>query len=612
MNKIIDEKLKLLPSKSGVYLMKDNLGNIIYVGKAKILKNRVRQYFMKSKNHSNKVLKMVENIDDFNWIVTDSEVEALILECNLIKKYSPKYNILLKDDKTYPYIKITVNEDYPRILLSRKTDDKTAKYFGPYTSSYSVKQTIDLLRKIFEIRSCNKDLSKKIKRECLNYHIKQCSAPCVGYISQYEYREKINNVIEFLEGKSKKIISELTQKMYEHSDKLEFEKAGEVKNKLEHIDHILEKQKISVPSDASYDVIGMYEGEKYYSVNIMFIRNGKLLGSKNLYFDLNESKESTLNQVLKQFYHSMDLTPKEILLPFYTEEHELLEEFLLKVRGSKVELTVPKIGRKKELIDLAWKNAQEGLKQKISNKYANALEEMKSLLHLERTPERIEVYDISNTSGADIVGFMTVFIDGKPAKSEYRKFKIKYTEGQDDYECMYEVILRRLLRHLEEKEKLENDEIDEEKLKFYDLPDVIFVDGGMNHVKSGMRACEAADIHSISVFGLVKDNKHRTRDITSDFREYGAYKYRALFNLVSSMQDETHNEAVNYHHSVRTKTTVQSDLLNIPGVGPATRNKLLKVFKTYEDIKNADIKQLSMYVNEKIAENIYNYYHRNK
>lgn len=609
MNDIIKSKLNNLPDAPGVYIMRDNLNNIIYVGKAKILKNRVRQYFRKNNNHNNKVLKMVENIYDLNWIVTDSEVEALILECNLIKRHMPKYNILLKDDKTYPFIKVTVSEDYPRILMVRKIDNKKDKYFGPYVSSYSVKKTIDLLRKTYGIRECNADLSKNsIKRECLNYHINQCSSPCMKYISKEDYRKRVSEAILFLEGKSDNIIKKLSSEMEELSRELKFEAAAEVRDRLTHLNDVIRKQIISVPKDFHCDVLGIEKNDRNICVAVMFIRNGKLLGSKNFYFQENSEYEEVIGDVLKQFYENEDRIPKEIIIPTEIKEKELLEKLLESRKKSSVKITYPIKGRKKELVSLACKNAYEGLNQKQQGKYLDAVYEMKKCLKLDKVPERIEVYDISNTSGVDIVGFMTVFENGNPKKSEYRKFKMKYTQEQDDYKCMYEVLYRRLMHYLDDKRLLNLGE-DEEKLKFLKLPDLIFVDGGKGHVAISKKAVRDAQV-DIPVFGLVKDDKHRTRDITDEQREFGIINNRSVFNLVSKMQDETHNQAVKFHHNLRTKNIIKSELLSIKGVGEKTRKKLFDEFKTIDSIKEKTIPELTKVVNKSMAEIIYNYFHK--
>lgn len=607
----IKEKLKLLPEKPGVYLMKNVSGDIIYVGKAKILKNRVRQYFMKSKSHNNKTLTMVSHIADLTWIVTDSEVEALILECNLIKKYRPKYNILLKDDKTFPYIKLTVNEDYPKILMTRRIDDKHAKFYGPFVSSFAVKNTIDLLKKTFQIRSCNRVLPRDIgkERECLNYHIKQCSGPCMGYISKERYRENFGDVIDFLEGKSDKIIKKLQKEMMAFSEGLQFEQAADARDKINYLKSILEKQKISAPKDASYDIVGTSCDEKSTCFTLLFVRDGKLLGAKNMFIPDEEKTEDMLGAFLKQFYDEPDRLPKEILLPHQPDDMEVLQEYFSQIKGQNVYLSVPQKGKKKELVDMAYKNALEAVKQRSNNKKTYLLEQLKMLLGLPTIPRRVEVYDISNTSGTDVVGFMTVFIDGVPRKNEYRKFKIKYVDGQDDYESMKEVIYRRLVRYLEEKQYLEEDDsADPKKLKFIDLPDLIFVDGGANHVRKAKEALELSGLE-IPMFGLVKDNKHRTRDITSDKTEYRVFENPALFHLVAAMQEETHNNAVRYHHLVRTKNTTKSELLQIKGVGPKTRESLLKAFGSLTAIRNATVQELSQCVSKQAAENIFLFYH---
>lgn len=608
MNANIKSKLEALPEKPGVYIMKDSFANIIYVGKAKILKNRVRSYFRKSSNHSPKVLRMVENIDDLSWIVTDTEIEALILECNLIKRHRPKYNILLKDDKTFPFIKITINEDYPRIQVTRKTDDKTALYFGPYAGT--VNKTVELLKKAYKIRSCNKDLSKKCERECLNYHINQCSGPCMKNITPEEYKKSVEGVISFLEGKSDKLIKDMKNEMKEAVEKLEFEKAAELRDNISYLEKVLEKQKISAPDNSDYDIIGVYEGEKNICVTVMFLRMGKLLGTKNSYFPKGDTKEVILSEFIKQFYKSPGRIPKEILLPFEPYDSGLISELLSRIRKASVNLHIPLKGKKQKLLEMANNNAYEGIKRKSENKYEKALSELSELLSLNELPERIEIYDISNTGGSDTVGYMTVFVNGEPKRSEYRKFRIKYVEGQNDYDCMYEVIYRRLMRYLSEKQMLDEGESDEE-MKFINLPDLIFVDGGASHVAVGKRAVADAGL-SVDVFGLVKDANHRTRDITSDLREYGCITKRAAFSLITRMQDETHNHAISYHHVTRTKSAVKSELTEIKGVGPQIRNKLFLHFQSIENIKNANVSDLERVVGRKLAENIFIHFRKEK
>ncbi len=608
MNINIRNKLEALPDKPGVYLMRDIYDNIIYVGKAKILKNRVRSYFRKNSAHSKKVEKMVENINDLSWIVTDSELEALILECNLIKRHRPKYNILLKDDKTFPFIKITINEEYPRILVTRKTDDKNALYFGPYAGT--VKKTAELIKKAYKIRNCNKDLSKNNARECLYYHINQCSGPCRKNITPEEYKENVKKAISFLEGKSDSLLKELKSEMNDAVNKFEFEKAAELRDNIVYLEKVLEKQKISAPEDANYDILGLYEGEKHTCITVMFLRQGKLLGTKNSYFPAGDKKENLLSEFIKQYYKAPGVIPKEILLPFEPLDFELIKEYLNSVRNAKVNLHIPLKGKKNKLLEMAEKNAQEGIKRRADNKYEKGLSQIAELLSLTAPPERIEIYDISNTAGSDTVGYMTVFQNGEPKKSEYRKFKIKYVEGQNDYECMYEVIYRRLMRYLEEEKRLAEGEYDEE-LKFSNLPDLIFVDGGKTHVSVGKKAVSDAGL-SIDVFGLVKDAAHHTKDITSDEREYGCNKKRAAFSLITRMQDETHNHAITYHHSLRTKSLVQSELSEIDGVGPKIRNKLFLHFQTIDNIKNASVSELESVVGRKTAENIYIFFNKKR
>lgn len=606
MNSVINTKLKLLPDRPGVYIMKDELNNIIYVGKAKILKNRVRSYFRKNSSHTPKVIKMVENICDLSWIVTDSEIEALILECNLIKRHRPKYNILLKDDKTFPYIKISVNEDFPRITVTRKTDDKSALYFGPYAGT--VTKTVELLKKIYKIRDCGGDLSKHKGRECLNFHIGRCTGPCCGNISKEDYRKSVDEIIRFLEGKSDSLINYLKEQMNFHAALLEFEKASEFRDHIAYIEKITEKQKISAPTDASYDIIGVSKDAKNICVTVMFLRKGKLLGTKHAYFSPDEDERLVTEEFIRQFYQRAENLPQEILIPEETDETPLTAGLLSAIRKSSVNIHAPQKGKKKELIKLACKNAEEGLRQKAHNKFDNALKELSELLSLNEIPERIEVYDISNTAGSDAVGFMTVFLNGIPAKELYRKFRIKYVEGQNDYDCMYEVIYRRLMRFLEESEKLA-DGADPSDMKFTPLPDMILVDGGKGHVAIGKQAVRDAGL-SVDVFGLVKDAKHRTRDITSEEKEYGCIYHRAAFDLITRMQDETHNNAVKYHHQVRTTSTVESELMKIDGVGPATRKKLFEEFRTEAAIRHATVEDLKKIVSEKTAKNIYLYFNR--
>ncbi len=606
----VQEKLKLLPDQPGVYLMKNEQDDIIYVGKAKVLKNRVRQYFMNSRSHNNKTLKMVSHIRDISWIVTDSEVEALMLECNLIKKYHPRYNILLKDDKTFPYIKLTVAEEYPRILFTRRIDDKNAKFYGPFVSSFAVKQTIDLLTKTFLIRTCNRNLPKEIgkQRECLNYHIGQCSGPCMGYISREAYLESFRDVIDFLEGRSDHILKRLRREMLACSERLEFERAAALRDSIGHLKSILEKQKISAPKDADYDIIGIRHDGKSTCFTLLFLRGGKLLGSRNLFVPDGEDTEDVLGDFLKQFYDAPDRLPKEILLPYEPEDLEVLKEYFTRLKGQNVYLSVPQRGKKKELVEMAANNAREAIRRHHGNSKLHLLEQLCGLLCLPHLPRRVEIYDISNTAGTDVVGFMTVFEDGVPKRSEYRKFRIKYVEGQDDYESMKEVIYRRLIRYLEEKELLEAGQAERSKLKFIDLPDLIFVDGGATHVAVAKEALALAGL-SIPIFGLVKDNKHRTRDITSEDQEYRVFDHPEVFHLVAAMQEETHNHAVRYHHLVRTKNTTTSELTQIKGVGPKTRESLIKAFGSLAAIREASVSELCGCVPQKVAQSIYAYYH---
>ncbi len=616
----IQEQLRKLPNKPGVYIMKDKNNNIIYIGKAKVLKNRVRQYFQSSKNHSMKVQSMVVNINEFEYIVTDSELEALVLECNLIKKYKPKYNILLKDDKHYPYIKVTLNEEYPRILLVRKIKKDGAKYFGPYTSATAVRETIDVLTRVFAVRTCNLKLPQDIgkKRPCLNYHIKKCSAPCIDNINKEKYREVFKDICSFLNGKQEFFIEKITKEMQDAAKKMNFEKAAELRDKISSIKRIAEKQKMISSTLSDQDIIAFAAGEDETCMQVFFIRAGKLIGREH--FILDGTSQAEQNEIMttfvKQFYNNSSYIPKEIVLQENIDEAIIIESWLSKMKGSKVYIKVPRKGEKKKLVEMVAANAIETLQQievglKTNKSFTNdAITELKNLLNLDALPERIEAYDISNTGGLESVGAMVVFRKGLASNRDYRKFKIKSITGPNDYESMKEVVFRRLRRAKEEKELIARNELDIEKAKFYELPDVILVDGGKGHVSSVKEVVSDFDL-DIPVYGMVKDDRHRTRGLTTESTELDISEYNSVFKLLVRIQDEVHRVAIGYHRKLRSKKNISSVLEEIQGIGETRRKNLMKYFKTMEHIKAANIEQLAEVkgMNLRAAKEVYQYFH---
>ncbi|SKA98475.1 Excinuclease ABC subunit C [Caloramator quimbayensis] len=616
----LDEALKNLPDKPGVYIMKNSDGEIIYIGKAVSLKNRVRQYFQNSKNHSPKVYAMVSHIEEFEYILTDTEIEALILECNLIKKHKPRYNILLKDDKHYPYIKVTVNEEYPRIFMTRKIEKDGAKYFGPYTDTYAVRETLQIIKKLYPIRSCKKTLyyGEKNGRPCLNYHIKRCLAPCTGTVNAKEYENMINNILLFLSGKHDKLIEELTEKMNEASENLQFERAAELRDKINSIKTIQEKQKIITSSNDDEDVIAYAENEDKICIEVFFIRGGKLLGREDFYFDDIDDDERLLSQFIMQFYSEREYIPKNILLQRNISELGIIESYLTQKRGSRVYIKVPERGVKSGIIELARKNAVaalEQLKYKIlreKNMTEYSLEELSEILELDNIPNRIEAYDISNIQGTDSVGCMVVFEGGKPKNSDYRRFKIKTVEGPDDYRSMEEILIRRFKRGLEEIRELENLGKNISEGKFSNFPDLIMMDGGLGQVSVAEKVLEEFNL-DIPVCGMVKDEKHKTKGIVFRGSEISLYKDSNSFKLITRIQDEVHRFAISYHRSLRTKNTITSILDEIPEIGKKRRLALIKHFENVEAIKKASIEELRKIegMNEKAAIAVYEYFNKN-
>ena len=610
----IQEELKNLPGKPGVYLMHDEKDAIIYVGKAISLKNRVRQYFQSSRNKGAKIEQMVTHISRFEYIVTDSELEALVLECNLIKEHRPKYNTMLMDDKTYPFIKVTVNEPFPRVMMARRMKKDKAKYFGPYTSAGAVKDTIELIRKLYHIRSCNRSLPKDIGKErpCLNYHIHQCYAPCQGYISREEYRKSIDEVVRFLNGNYDPILKELEEKMLDASENLEFEKAIEYRELLASVQKIAQKQKITDTAGDDRDIIAMASEGEDAVVQVFFIRGGRLIGRDHFYLKIaeNDTKSEILSSFIKQFYAGTPYIPAELMLPEEIEDQEIIEEWLTTRREHKVRLRIPKKGTKEKLVELAQKNAQMVLKndkerlKREEGRTIGAVKELEKILGLTGII-RMEAYDISNTSGFDSVGSMVVYEHGKPKRNDYRKFKIKSVQGPDDYASMNEVLTRRFEHGLRERQD------ESETGGFQAFPDLIMMDGGRGQVNIALEVLEKLNLH-IPVCGMVKDDNHRTRGLYFNNVELPIDRNSECFRLITRIQDEAHRFAITFHRQLRSKGQVHSILDDIPGVGPARRKDLMRSFENIEAIRNAtvdDLKELPS-MNEKSAQEVYKFFHQ--
>ncbi len=609
----IQEELKKLPGRPGVYIMHDEKDNIIYVGKAISLKNRVRQYFQSSRNKGVKIEQMVTHIRRFEYIVTDSELEALVLECNLIKEHRPKYNTMLMDDKTYPFIKVTTNEPFPRVILSRKMLKDKAKYFGPYTSAQAVRDTIDLIHKLYHVRSCNRNLPRDTGKErpCLNYHIKQCDAPCQGYISQEEYGKSMNEVIRFLNGHYDSILSELEKKMNEASEALEFERAIEYRELLNSVKKVAQKQKITDSSGEDRDVLAVASGEEDAVVQVFFIRGGRLIGRDHFYLRISkgESKGSILDSFIKQYYAGTPYIPGELMLQEDVEERELLETWLTAKRRQKVTLRIPKKGTKEKLVELAAENARLALtkdKERLKREEGRtigAVKEIASLLGLDEIT-RMEAYDISNTNGFESVGSMVVYERGRPKRNDYRKFKIKGIKGADDYGSMREVLTRRFTHGL--KERRENKELG----KFTVFPDLILMDGGKGQVNVALQVLDELHLN-IPVCGMVKDDYHRTRGLYYHNEEIPIDKSSEAFRLITRIQDEAHRFAIEYHRQLRSKGQVHSILDDIDGIGPARRKALMRSYSSLDAIREASVEELAKIpsMNEKAAESVYNFFH---
>ncbi len=613
-----DYHLKNLPEKPGVYIMKNSLGEIIYVGKAKILKNRVRSYFQHSKNHSEKVKVMVKNISEFEYIVTDSEMEALILECNLIKKHSPRYNIALKDDKFYPFIKITTNDDYPRVFVTRKYAKDGAKYFGPYTNGTAVYETITLINKIFPIRTCKlliNEGGEKV-RPCLNYHIKKCIAPCAGYVTKEQYSEMINDIMDILNGKDKTIIKTLKKDMEDASMNLEFEKAAKYRDKILAIEAIVEKQKIFKTMEGDEDFINIYQDEKDSCIQIFFSREGKITGREHFIFEntADDKIGEVLEDFITSFYGGTAKIPRTIYVPDI-EDSELIEDFLTIKRGAKAWIKIPQKGQKKDMLEMVRNNAKitlEQFKDKfLKEKEVNriSLEELQYLLDLDESPFRIEAYDISNIQGVDSVGTMVVFEEGKSKNSDYRRFKIKSVKGANDYDSMREILERRFSHGLEEIKKIQERNLNFSSGKFSSFPDIIMMDGGKGQVNVALEVLEKLNI-SIPVCGLVKDDKHQTRGIIYNNKELIINRSSNLMQMIRRIQDEVHRFAITYHRTLRDKRTLHSILEDIPNVGEKRRRNLLMKFGSVENIKNATLEELleTPSIDKKAAQSIVDYF----
>lgn len=603
----LSEELKKLPDKPGVYIMHDKIDTIIYVGKAVSLRNRVRQYFRSSTNHTAKIKKMVSNIAYFEYIITDSELEALVLECNLIKEHRPKYNTMLKDDKTYPFIKVTVQEAFPRVLFSRDMKHGKGRYFGPYTSAGAVKDTIELLCKLYRIRTCSRQLPKDIAKErpCLNYHIGQCSAPCQGYIDAQSYKKSIDSVIEFLNGNYMGILRQLTAQMEEAAQKMQYEEAAKYRDLIASVKQVAQKQKITADDNADRDVIACAFDGTDAVVQVFFIRDGKLLGRDHFHMSVAEgdTRSEIISQFIKQYYGGTPYIPNVVMLQEEIEDAAVIADWLTGIKKRKVSIITPKKGDKEKLVELAYKNAQMVLLQdgekikREEQRTIGAMQEIAGWLGLQGI-RRAEAYDISNTNGIESVGSMVVFEDGKPKKNDYRKFKIKTVKGPDDYKSMREVLTRRFKRAVDGA------------VGFEVYPDLIMMDGGRGQVNIALEVLKELGLH-IPVCGMVKDDNHRTRGLYYNNIEIPIERDSEGFKLITRVQDEAHRFAIEYHRSLRSKAQVHSVLDSIEGIGPARRKNLMRHFQDIEKIRQATVAELMQAegISASVAENIYRYFH---
>ena len=616
----IEDELKKLPSQPGVYLMHDAKDEIIYVGKAVSLKNRVRQYFQSSRNKSAKIEQMVSRIARFEYIVTDSEMEALVLECNLIKEHQPRYNTMLKDDKAYPYIKVTVGEDFPRVMLARTMKKDKNRYFGPYTSAGAVKDTIDLIHKLYKIRTCSRNLPRDTGKErpCLNYHIKQCDAPCQGYISKEEYGENIRQVLEFLNGRYDGVLKNLEEKMKAASDAMDFEKAIEYRDLLSSVKKVAQKQKITSSNMEDRDIIAMARDDMDAVVQVFFVREGKLIGRDHFRMSVAtaETKGQILSSFVKQFYAGTPFLPKELWVQYELEDTELISQWLSARKGQKVRITVPKKGDKERLVELAEKNAALVL---IQDNERNKREEMRTIGAMNQVAQwlglenvrRMEAFDISNISGYESVGSMVVFENGRPKRSDYRKFRIKTVIGPNDYASMKEVLTRRFTHGMEEQKQLKNQGVEKEFGSFTRFPDLLMMDGGKGQVNIALEVMEQLGL-SIPVCGMVKDDNHRTRGLYYQNEEISIDRHSEGFRLITRIQDEAHRFAIEYHRSLRSKSQVRSILDEIPGIGDTRRKSLMRSFQSLDAVREASVEELCQVpgMNRAAAESVYQFFRR--
>ena len=616
----LEEELKKLPASPGVYLMHNNRDEIIYIGKAISLKNRVRQYFQSSRNKTAKIEQMVSHIAWFEYILTDSELEALVLECNLIKEHRPRYNTMLKDDKSYPYIKATVSEDFPRLLFSRdmKKDGKS-RYFGPFTSAGAVKDTLELIHKLYRIRTCSRRLPEDTGKErpCLNYHIKQCDAPCQGYISKEDYQKSFRQALDFLGGHYDPLLKSLEEKMKEASERMDFEKAIEYRELLNSVKQVAQKQKITSSSEGDRDIVAMARDERDAVVQVFFIREGKLIGRDHFHVNAStaEGEAEIMESFIKQFYAGTPFIPRELWLQYPVEDESIIEEWLTAKRGQKVKIVVPKKGEKERLVELAARNAALVLSQ---DKERIKREELRTIGAMNQIGEligltgirRIEAFDISNTSGVESVGSMVVYENGRPKRSDYRKFKIRTVQGPNDYASMEEVLVRRFSHGMEEARQLKESGHEEALGSFTRFPDLIMMDGGRGQVNIALGVLEKLGL-SIPVCGMVKDDFHRTRGLYYNNVEVPIDKHSEGFRLITRIQDEAHRFAIEYHRSLRSKTQVKSILDDIPGIGAARRKALMRQFKDIDAVRRATVEELSAapQMNRRAAQAVYDFFH---
>ncbi|MCD8364589.1 MAG: excinuclease ABC subunit UvrC [Clostridiales bacterium] len=615
----IQEELKKLPDQPGVYLMHDAKDVIIYIGKAVSLRNRVRQYFQSSRNKGPKIEKMVTQIERFEYILTDSELEALVLECNLIKEHRPKYNTMLKDDKTYPYIKVTLGEDYPRVLFSRQMKKDKSRYYGPYTSAGAVRDTIDLIRRLYQIRSCNRVLPRDAGKErpCLNYHIHQCTAPCRGCVSPEEYRKRVQAAMEFLGGKYTPVIRELEEKMTVAAAALDFEKAAEYRDLLGSVKQIAQKQKITSFDGEDRDIIALAMDDRDAVVQVFFVRQGKLIGREHFHVTIGaeDTPREVMSVFIRQYYAGTPFIPREIMLQMEIDDVEIMENWLSARRGQKSVIRVPKKGSREKLVALAAQNAQMVLTQdrekirREEGRTIGAVKEISALLHLGYV-RRMEAYDISNTNGFESVGSMVVYEKGRPCRSDYRRFKLRTVTGPDDYASMREVLTRRFTHGMEEREQNREKQLGEEYGSFTRFPDLILMDGGKGQVHIALQVLDELGL-CIPVCGMVKDDHHRTHGLYYDNEEIAIDTHSEGFRLITRIQDEAHRFAIEYHRSLRSREQVHSVLDDIPLIGPERRKTLMRHYQSIEAIRKADVGALKQVdsMNERAAESVYNFFH---